>query len=109
LKSSTSWDLWDEKRKTPFHEMTTRASVDTVDAAIRLFYETRAEGIAKELVADLYALTLPVQPVAPAQNGNEGAALAVPPQQQENLDEDDAPQAPAQSLARQILRKAQKR
>jgi hypothetical protein len=89
--------------------MTTRVSVDTVDAAIRLFYETRAEGIAKELVADLYALTLPVQPVAPAQNGNEGAALAVPPQQQENLDEDDAPQAPAQSLARQILRKAQKR
>ena len=54
--------------------MTTRVSVDTVDAAIRLFYETRAEGIAKGLVADLYALTLPVQPVAPAQNGNEGAA-----------------------------------
>ncbi len=78
------------------------------DAPIRLFYETRAEGIAKALVADLYALTLPVQPVAPAQNGNEGAALAVPPQQQENVDEEDA-QAPAQPLSRQILRKAQKR
>jgi hypothetical protein len=78
--------------------------VDTFDAAIRLFYETRAEGIAKELVADLYAIA---PPVAPAQNGNEGAALAVPPQQQENVDEDDAPQAPAQPLPRQILRKAQ--
>jgi len=89
--------------------MTTRASVNAFDAAIRLFYETRAEGIAKGLVADLYALTLPVQPVAPAQNGNEAAAPGVPPQQQENAEEDDAPQAPAQPLARQILRKAKKR
>jgi hypothetical protein len=86
--------------------MTTRASVNAFDAAIRLFYETRAEGIAKGLVADLYAIA---PPVAPAQNGNEAAAPGVPPQQQENAEEDDAPQAPAQPLARQILRKAQKR
>ena len=69
------------------------------------FYETRAEGIAKGLLDNLYALTPPVQPVAPAQNVNE-AAPEVPPQE---AVEDDAPQAPAQPLSRQILRKAQKR
>jgi hypothetical protein len=64
--------LWDEKRKTRCDRDC--ASVDTFDAAIRLFYETRAEGIAEGLLDNHYALAPPVQPVAPAQNGNEGAA-----------------------------------
>jgi hypothetical protein len=40
--------LWDEKRKTRCDRDC--ASVDTFDAAIRLFYETRADGIAEGLL-----------------------------------------------------------
>jgi hypothetical protein len=46
--------------------MTTRASVDTIDTAIRLFYEIRAD--------NLYALAMPI---ALTQNGNEAAAPGV--------------------------------
>ena len=79
--------------------MTTRASVNTFDAAIRLFYETRAEGIAKGLVDDLYALA---PPVAPAHIENEADAPGVPLQEAENAVEGNAPHVPAQPLSRQI-------